>query len=124
MNTLSRQESLDLTHQEILEFKEPLYYRNEKCEIGVISHLALEAGDWQFKANPEQGNIYKLTHDTGLSFLAELKKGSGISKGTYQIKGNVQNTINNLQSYFEDVRINGAGESGDRGCPRFCVNVG
>lgn len=113
MNTLSHQESLDLTHQEILEFKEPLYYRNEKCEIGVIFHIALQAGDWQFKANPEQGNIYKLTHDTGLSFLAELKKRSRISKCTYQIKGNVQNTINNLQTYFEDVRINGTGESGD-----------
>ncbi len=46
MNTTSHQESLDLSHQETLEFEEPLYYRNEKIEIGVISKLALEAGNW------------------------------------------------------------------------------
>lgn len=114
MNSKSPQISLDLSNQEILEFKEPLYYRYEKTEIGVISHLALEAGDWRFKADQEDGNLYKITHDSGLSFLAELKNESGKNKGTYQIKGNVQNTINNPQSYFDDVRINGVGESGDR----------
>lgn len=113
MNTASSQESLDLAHQELLEFESPLYYRHEKSEIGVISQLALEAGDWQFTAVHEEGNLYKVTHDTGVSFLAELKKGAGKNKGTYQIKGCVQNTVDNSQSYFDDVRINGVGESGE-----------
>lgn len=113
MDTLSGQQSLDLARQEILEFKEPLYYRNERSEIGLIAHLALEAGDWRFNVEIEKDNIYKLTNDTGLSFLAELKGGVGQNKGTYQIKGNVKNAITSFQSYFDNVRINGVGDSGE-----------
>ncbi len=113
MSTTPPQESLDLYHQEILEFESPLYYRHEINEIGVISQLALEAGNWQFRAVHEEGILYKVTHDTGVSFLAELKKGTGKNKGTYQIKGCVQRTTDNSQSYFDDVKINGVGESGE-----------
>lgn len=111
MNTI-HQESLDLAHQEILKFTNPLYYRYEKSEIGITSQLALEAGNWTFTAVHETENIYKVTHDSGVSFLAELKNGTGKNKGTYQIKGCVQNTTKNSQSYFDDVKINGIGESG------------
>jgi hypothetical protein len=58
-----------------LQFTSPLYYRYEKIEIGVISQLALEAGNWSFTAVQEKGNLYKITHDTGVSFIAELKNG-------------------------------------------------
>lgn len=113
MNTTPSQESLNLSHHELLEFESPLFYRYENSEIGVISQLALEAGNWRFRAVHEEGSLYKVTHDTGVSFLAELKRGTGKNKGTYKIKGCVQNTTNNSQSYFDDVRINGVGESGE-----------
>lgn len=106
MNTSSHQECLNLSHQEILEFTDPLYYKYEKSEIGIISQLALEAGDWAFTAIHDSGEIYKITHSTGVSFLAELKKGTGKRKGTYKIKGCVQHCNNRPASYFDSVVIN------------------
>ena len=111
MNTTPDQKSLDLYHQEILEFKEPLYYRNEKTNVGVISQLALEAGDWSFAAVHKSECTYKVTHDIGISFLADLKEGRGTDKGTYKIKGCVQSVIPSSCSYFDNVKINGVGDS-------------
>ncbi|MCW8923975.1 MAG: hypothetical protein OQK69_10165, partial [Gammaproteobacteria bacterium] len=90
MNT-THQDSLNLPYQEVLQFTNPLYYRYEKSEIGIISQLALEAGNWTFTAVHDAEDFYTVTHETGVSFLAELKNGTGKNKGTYQIKGCVQN---------------------------------
>lgn len=110
----SQQESLDLSHQEILEFSSPLYYKFDRTTVGTLSQLALEAGDWSFTAVHHDQDVYEVTHETGVSFLAELKKGTGKNKGTYQIKGCVQNSDSNPRSYFDDFNLNGTGESGWR----------
>ncbi|MEA3588152.1 DEAD/DEAH box helicase family protein [Pseudidiomarina sp. 1APP75-27a] len=112
MNTASNQESLKLPHQEILEFQEPLYYRYEKFDVGVVSQLALEAGDLKFSVVHEKEDIYKVTHETGVSFFAELKEGRGKNKGTYRIKGCVKRINGHAGSYFDNVKINGIGETG------------
>ncbi|WP_220495484.1 hypothetical protein [Oceanospirillum sediminis] len=112
MNAKSSQGSLDLVHNEILIIDKPIYFRNEKSDIGVISQLALEPGSLNFSAIHENENLFKLTHETGVSFLAELKKGTGSKKGTYQIKGCVQRLNTSIESYADNVSINGVGESG------------
>jgi len=112
LNKEQYQESFDLMHEEILEFSAPLFYLNKKTPCGIVSQLALEAGDRTFKAVHKSEHTYTVTHESGVSFLAELKKGTGKKKGTYSIKGCVQNTNKNSQSYFDDVNINGMGDTG------------
>lgn len=112
MRKKTQSENLDLPKQHILEFDDPLYYRNDRSEIGVIYQLALEAGNWSFMAVHEKDNLYRVTHNADVSFLAELKKGAGKKKGTYQIRGCVQRVTDDSLSYFDDVQINGVGDSG------------
>lgn len=107
----SHQESFELSRKEILEFSHPLYFKKEKTEIGIISQLALEPGDWTFTAVHVRDQLYTASHDSGVSFLAELKDGRGKKKGTYEIKGCVQNPKENGQSFFDGVNIHSAGNS-------------
>jgi len=108
------QESFELSHEEILEFSHPLYFIREETGIGLISQLALESGNWTFAAVHSRDQLYTFNHDSGVSFLAELKNGRGKKKGTYKIKGCVQNANENNQSFFDGVNINSAGKSGWR----------
>jgi len=112
LNANNHQGSLDLVHEEILEFKHPLYYRDEKTNIGNLSHLALEAGDWTFNATHVKDDIYKATNKSGITFLAEIKNGTGKKKGTYSIKGCVKHTGADKGSFFDSVKINGVGKNG------------
>lgn len=78
--------------EEILEFTHPLYFIKEKTSIGELRQLALEAGDWKFTAVHQRDDLFMMSHESGVSFLARLQEGSGNKKGTYSIKGTVENT--------------------------------
>lgn len=113
MNKSSQQKNSNIpTSSETLEFTEPLYYKYEKTNFGTLAQLALPQGDWTFTATHHEGSLYTVKHETGLSFLAELKNGRGKQKGTYSIKGCVKSSGQELESYLDDVRVNGIGESG------------
>lgn len=105
------QKSLDFVSEEILEFNTPLYYKKEKLSCGHLSQLALNVGDWVFSAIHQADNTYKLIHESGVTFLAELKKSKG-KKGTYEIKGCVENIESNNFPYYQGLNINGVGELG------------
>jgi len=102
----------EYSRQEVLEFTDSLYYLKEKTSIGWLSQLALESGDWQFTAVQENDDLYTVTHESGVSFLAELKEEKGKGKGTYAIKGCVQNVSDSYKSFFEGVNIHGVGDTG------------
>jgi len=111
----SDQKQLDLeveSQEEVLEFAEPLYFHRENTPVGWISQLALESGDWEFTATPANDGLHTLTHESGVSFLAELTEGKGKHRGTYTIKGCVQSTGKKTRSFFEGVNINGVGDDG------------
>ncbi|MFZ6772348.1 DEAD/DEAH box helicase [Undibacterium sp. SXout7W] len=111
---LSLQEQKDVVSTpEVLEFNDPLYYSYEKTRIGVLSQLAMEPGTWIFNAVHIAGDEYRLAHENGTIFLAELKQGARNKRhGTYSIKGCVKRISSTPISHFEDVRINGCGEKG------------
>lgn len=100
--------------QEMLEFTHPLYFIRENTPIGWLSQLALEAGNWIFTAVHNNDDLYTVTHESGVSFLAELKEGKGKEKGTYSIKGCVQNVNHPGNSFFEGINIHGVGDNGWR----------
>lgn len=104
------QQSLALNSKETLKFEKPLFYRNEKVSCGNISQLALESGNWSFTATPHKDKIYKFIHDSGVSFLAELKESNG--KTTYEIKSYVEN-IKVTNPPYECLNINNVGETGE-----------
>jgi len=106
------QTKLDLVTQEVLQFNAPLYYKQENTSCGHLSQLALEAGDLTFTAHHDHDKTYKLIHESGVSFFAELKKAKG-KQGTYSIKGCVKNVENDIKPYHHGLNINGIGESGD-----------
>ena len=102
----------DYSRQEVVEFAHPLYYLRKKTPIGWLSQLALERGEWKFKAVHKNNNRYLLKHSSGMAFLAELKEGRGKDKGTCTIKGCVHDYATKRKSFFEKVNINGTGEDG------------
>lgn len=108
---LNDSESTDQRTQ-ILEFTKPLYYVYEKTANGVLSQLALEAGDWRFEAVHQNDSTYRINHENGLTFLADLTEGKQSKKGTYKIKGCVE-YIGAKTSFFDDVNIDGTGNSGE-----------
>lgn len=112
MDTKNQQEILDLIHEETLEFTHPLYYLNEKTKVGVLSHLALRAGDWALRASHVKDHIYKVSTESGVCFLAELRSGKGKKKGTYEVKGCVERVDGDEVSFFDGVNINGVGADG------------
>jgi superfamily II DNA or RNA helicase len=106
------QKSLNLGLEETLVFKKPLYYIKEKLSCGFLSQLALETGNWSFSALHHKDKTYKLTHESGVTFFAELKRSKG-KNGTYEIKGCVENTETRAVPYYKGLNINGVSESGD-----------
>ncbi|WP_306141477.1 DEAD/DEAH box helicase [Roseibium sp. MMSF_3412] len=108
------QGSLDLSRVETLKFTHSLYYQHVKTSIGVLSHLALEAGDWVFNAVGVKDDLYEVTNELGVRFLAKLQDGKGSKKGTYEIKGCVERADKSDVSFFDKVNINGAGANGRR----------
>jgi len=111
-NQISLFELEETPRHEVLEFTHPLYYLDRKTPIGRLAHLALEAGDWAFKAAPQENGLFSVAHESGVSFLAELKNGKGSQKGTYSIKGCVQNVASKEGSFIESVNIHGVGDTG------------
>lgn len=97
-------------HQEVLEFENSLFYQNDNTPIGWLRHLALEKGDWKFTATHKTGDIFTLTHSTGLSFVAELKAVKGQQKGTYSIRGCVTRAKGTKHSFFDGVNLHGSGK--------------
>lgn len=108
----STQKNLDLSSQETLIFDKPLYFKNKRLSCGNLIQIALEANNWTFSTSLYRENIYKLSHESGITFLAELKKVKG-QQGTYDIKGCVENTETSIVSYYEGLNINGVSESGE-----------
>ena len=102
----------EISQQEVLEFTHPLYFLREKTPIGWLSQLALEAGNWRFSAVRQCDDLFTVTHESGVSFLAELREVKGKKKGTYSIVGCVQNVSSS--TYFKDVNIHGIGDDGWR----------
>ena len=100
--------------QEILEFEHPLYYVRRKFPIGWLSQLALSPGNWRFVAVHKNDDLFEVAHESGVSFIAELKEGNGRKKGTYAIKGCVHNHASNKRSFYDDVNIHGVGSNGWR----------
>jgi superfamily II DNA or RNA helicase len=98
------------SHEEVLEFTRPLYFLREKTPVGWLSQLALKAGDQTFTAIQEKDGLFTVTHKSGVSFLAELKEGMGKEKGTYSIRGRIQNVYGNDLSFFEGINIHGVGD--------------
>ena len=113
MEKNTRQNELQISHEEIFEFLEPLYYQDVKSKFGRLTKLALETGDWTFTATRKKADLFEIKHDTGISFLAEIKEGKGSARGTYRIKGCVENLDKNSYSYFDEFNIGGVGEAGD-----------
>ncbi len=108
----SIQKSLNLVSEELLQFNEPLYYKKENVSCGKLLQLALEAGAWSFSTSHYKDKIYKLNHETGITFLAELKRYQS-KQGTYEIKGCVENIEENTAPYYQGLNINGEGITGD-----------
>jgi len=101
-----------ISNKEVLEFTQPLYFICEKTPIGWLKQLALEAGNRRFTAVHQQDDLFTVTHESGVSFIAELKEGKNKNKGTYSIKGYVQKV--NKSTYFENVNIQAIGDKGLR----------
>jgi superfamily II DNA or RNA helicase len=95
------------TEEDKMEFTGPLYLMREKTPIGWLSQLALEDGDLKFTAIHKQDDLFTVTHESGISFFAELKK----NKQTYSIKGCVKNTEEPKPFHF-GININGEGRDG------------
>jgi len=83
MKNKSSEKQLQIPHEEVLEFDTPLYYENRKSKFGHLSQLALEPGNWKFKATRVSEDLFELVHENGIRFIAELKEGKGRKKGTY-----------------------------------------
>ena len=111
MKNISNNSQSPVQRIEILEFNNPLFYIYEKTKNGLLSKLALEAGEWSFEATHCKDFTYRIQHENGLSFLAELKEGKGSKKGTYKISGCVEQ-IETIVPFFETVNINGIGKTG------------
>jgi len=110
MNT--NQQVMELDSIETLNFEEPLYYKKEHVSSGNLSQIALEAGDWTFSSSLYEGNTYRFSDESGITFLAELKKNKN-SNGTYKIKGYAENTRKSKVPYYQGLNINGIGEDGN-----------
>jgi len=111
---MSSKKDAEEVQEELLEFTEPLYHQYEKNKYSLLYRLALVPGSWKFIATLQENNLFNLTHDSGLTFLVELKEGTGKARGTYKIKGCVKSTSGELDSYLDNVRINGVGEDGEK----------
>jgi superfamily II DNA or RNA helicase len=110
MNT--NQQVMELDSIETLNFEEPLYYKKEHVSCGNISQIALEKGDWTFSSSLYEGKTYRLSNESGITFLAELKKNKK-SQGTYKIKGYAKNTNKSSVPYYQGLNINGIGVYGE-----------
>ncbi|ACY82883.1 putative helicase [Edwardsiella piscicida] len=105
LNTKSDEVNKIIT-QEIISFDKSIYFTKKNYQIGMLSNLAFKAGDWLFDKSHIKDNIYSLSNSNiGVSFLAELK-GS-----TYHIRGDIKRLSDNKTSFFDNVKINGKGES-------------
>ncbi len=100
--------------EEVLEVKTPLYCIRDNTSIGWISKLALESGNWRFTVVRKNDDLYNVTHESGVTFLAELKEAKGEEKGTYTVKGRVQNVRNSKECFFDGVNIHGVGCEGKK----------
>jgi hypothetical protein len=101
----------DTPQNETLIFEKPLYFRDERTSVGRLAQLALDTGDLTFLAEHKSENIYKVTHESGVSLLAEIKEGDEGSRGTYTIKS-VPEYVDPGRSFFKDVNIQGVGAKG------------
>ena len=95
-----------------LKCKNPIYYQVEKTIVGTISRLALASGDWRLEGEEVSEGKYHLRPESGLSFIAHLKKAGEKSDPHFEIKGCVQIAGDEERSYFNNLNINGVGEEG------------
>ncbi len=106
-----KQQILNLSYEVKLQVEDRIYYKYEKRKLGTLSQLAFEKAKRSFTATHETDDIFNITHE-GITFNAELEKGKGKNKGKYKIKGCVQSSIGNYKNRYDEVKINGTGDSG------------
>jgi len=108
----TNQKSLDLVSQEYIHIKKTLYYKDEKKSCGHLSQLALESGYWTFSVANEDKS-YRLTHELGASFLADLKQTNNKQNFYNIIKGSVKSIEEISTPYYKGLNINSIGENGE-----------
>lgn len=108
----TNQKNDEIVTQEILEINEKIYYKKEKSRVGILSQLALPTGDWSFDTVNLKDNTYHASNDTGISFLVELNFDEEDGTQTYHDIRQIVRISNAPVSFFDDVRINGKGQSG------------
>ncbi|MES2206778.1 MAG: DEAD/DEAH box helicase family protein [Pseudomonadota bacterium] len=99
----------NLSQEEVLEFTHPLYFIQEKTPFGWLKHVALAAGNWKFTAVCQNANLFTVTHESGVSFLAELKEGKGKERGTYSIRGCVKSINQGIS--FKNINLHATSEN-------------
>jgi superfamily II DNA or RNA helicase len=107
----SGQKSLALAYQETFNLSTPLYYIKENVSCGHISQLAFNIGTWDFLVSEEDDKTFKLSHESGTRFFANLIKTKN-KQDTYRIKGSV--IKDNDNAYYDGLNINGVGENGEK----------
>lgn len=94
----------------ILQCNDELYYQYDKKAFGVISRLALQKGDYSFKAYHQHDNLYRLVSDNMIEIEALLKK----SKGEFIVDKCLLPNISDQKLAKDTFNIDGEGNNGWR----------
>lgn len=97
-----------------LQISDPLYLKFERSDLGTLSQLAPVPIETEFEVASESDGSFRLTHASGLSFIANLKNGTGKKKGKVRVVGNVEAASKGRSSFFDKVNIQGETSSGER----------
>lgn len=94
----------------ILQCNDEIYYQYDKKAFGVISRLALQKGDYSFKAYHQHDNLYRLVSDNMIEIEALLKK----SKGEFIVDKCLLPNISDQKLAKDTFNIDGEGNNGWR----------
>lgn len=89
-----------------------LFYTYEKTEIGILFCVAKQCDHHIFNAEVVSDSKHRLTDETGISFLATLKKHKAAGQDYFQCIGCVESDDNRKKSLFEEVNVQGIGPNG------------
>jgi superfamily II DNA or RNA helicase len=106
-----KQQTLNLSYEVNLKINDAVFYKYEKRKIGVLYQLVMNKGERNLKAVHENDGLFRISLED-IFFKAELEKGQGKNKHSYQIKGCVTNTNGDYKERYNDLKINGIGKTG------------
>ena len=106
-----KQQTLNLSYEVNLLTEDAIFYKYEKRKVGTLYQLALGKAKRNLKAVHENDDMFKISFED-ISFNVELKKGKGKNKDKYQIQGCANNVSGDYKEQYQNVKINGVGESG------------